>query len=358
MAEKQKILHIVEAMGGGIFTYIVTLANALCEEYDVTIACGVRNETPENYQDYFDKRVKLIYVEHFSRSVRLNNDLRATKELKKICNEINPDIIHLHSSKAGALGRLFLRGRAQKMFYTPHGYSFFMEDIAPIRRKIFRGIEKICGNTNCITVACGQGEWEQSQRVCKKSTYISNGIDLKNVDKVMEEPFEKTTPFTVYTVGRIDYQKNPKMFNKIAALLPDIRFCWIGDGEMKKELKSSNIEVTGWQESAKALRVARQGDIFILPSLWEGLPISLLEAMYMKKPCIVSNVVGNRDIIVHGATGYICETAEQFAEKIMQIKNGEGLEVVETAYNDILEHYNDAWMCERYAQLYKDDNIA
>ena len=270
---------------------------------------------------------------------------------------MKPDVIHLHSSKAGALGRLFLRNKVSRMFYTPHGYSFFMEDIAPIKRRLYWAIEKICGYSECITIACGEGEWEQSQKVCRRSTYISNGIEMKHIDKVMSEPFQKKMPFTVYTVGRIDYQKNPVMFERIASLLPEIHFCWIGDGDMREELKSPNIEVTGWKEAEEALRIARQGDVFILPSFWEGLPISLLEAMYMKKPCIVSNVVGNRDIVTDGATGYICETEEQFVEKILYLKNKKGWEVVEQAYHEILEHYNDEWMCERYAQLYMDDNI-
>ena len=60
MADKKKVLFIVEAMGGGIFTYIVDLANELVNEYDMYIAYAVRKQTPENYRDYFDTRIKLI----------------------------------------------------------------------------------------------------------------------------------------------------------------------------------------------------------------------------------------------------------------------------------------------------------
>ena len=62
MAEKKKILYIVEAMGGGVFTYIVDLANELVNSYDMYIAYAVRKQTPENYKDYFDKRIHLIEV--------------------------------------------------------------------------------------------------------------------------------------------------------------------------------------------------------------------------------------------------------------------------------------------------------
>lgn len=57
MAEKKRILYIVEAMGGGVFTYIVDLANELVNKYDMYIAYAVRKQTPKNYKDYFDKRM-------------------------------------------------------------------------------------------------------------------------------------------------------------------------------------------------------------------------------------------------------------------------------------------------------------
>ena len=106
--------------------------------------------------------------------------------------------------------------------------------------------------------------------------------------------------FTVFTLGRICYQKNPMLFNDIARALPEIHFLWIGDGEMREELTSPNIEITGWLDRKNALSRSVSADVFLLTSLWEGLPISLLEAMYMKKPCVVNDVIGNHDVIHSG----------------------------------------------------------
>ena len=64
MAEKKKILYIVEAMGGGVFTYIVDLANELVDTYDMYIAYAVRKQTPSNYKDYFDKRMDRFKTAH------------------------------------------------------------------------------------------------------------------------------------------------------------------------------------------------------------------------------------------------------------------------------------------------------
>lgn len=356
MTKKQKILHVVEAMGGGIFTYIVELANNLSDEYDVTIAFGVRTETPANFADFFKENVNLVRVNNFGRSVKLTKDLKAYFELRKIIKELKPDIIHLHSSKAGAIGRMMFSSKKHKMFYTPHGYSFLMEDVSPIKKNIFKLIESICGRRNCTTVACGKGEWEESLKVSKKSTYISNGINTEKLDEVLSTPALRSDqhPFTVYTVGRINYQKNPELFNEIAKLVPDVRFAWIGEGDMRECLTSENIIVTGWVKGNEALELSKNGDIFILPSRWEGLPISLLEAMYMKRLCIVSDVVGNRDIVQNGVTGFICNTPEEFAETIVKYKDQDNSEIIENAYSEIINKYNTKCLCDGYRKLYSE----
>ena len=228
MAEKKKILYIVEAMGGGVFTYIVDLANELVNKYDMYIAYAVRKQTPKNYKDYFDKRIHLIEVKNFGRAIN---------------------------------------------------------------------------------------------------------------------------PFTVFTLGRICYQKNPTLFNTIAELLPDVRFVWIGDGELREELKSKNIEISGWVDRTTAIKYAVNADVFLLPSRWEGLPISLLESMYMRKVCVVSNVIGNRDVIHNGENGFVCSNTEEFVKAIKDAQNGaDGF--TERAYQDVLNMYNTKAMAKQYSEKY------
>ena len=361
MQEKKKVLHIVEAMGGGVFTYLVELANGMCEKFDVTIAFGIRSQTPENYAEYFDKRVSLIKVNNFTRGLNPMKDLGSYFEVRKIIKEVAPDIIHMHSSKAGAIGRMMFCCKNSKMFYTPHGYSFLMEDVSGRKKKMYKCIEKIFGKRNCTTVACGKSEWEQSKKVSRKSTYISNGINIKKVQKIIDESQavkkETNHKFTVYTVGRIDYQKNPELFNRIADKLPDIKFVWIGDGDMRDQLTSSNITITGWLDNKQTIERAKQYDVFILASRYEGLPISLLEAMYMKKTCVVSNVVGNRDVIQNNHSGYICNSLDEFVEVIERLaKDGIEERMVNHAYNAIINHFNSGRLVEKYEELYSGNN--
>lgn len=353
MAEKKKILYIVEAMGGGVFTYIVDLANELVNTYDMYIAYAVRKQTPSNYKDYFDKRIHLIEVKNFARAINAAKDIAAFFEIRKIAKEIKPDIIHLHSSKAGALGRFAFSGKRVPLFYTPHGYSFLMQNSSEAKRKIYKGIEIVCGKRNCTTISCSKGEHSESLKLNKQAVYVNNGINMEQLQKLIDEVGNaKQHPFTVFTLGRICYQKNPALFNKIALAMPDVRFLWIGDGELRSELTAPNITVTGWTERKEALKYSTSGDVFVLTSLWEGLPISLLEAMYMKKVCIVSNIIGNRDVIHTGVNGFVCNNTEEYVKAIQSAKTENVNHLVEAAYQEIVDTYNTKNMANEYSKIY------
>ena len=145
---------------------------------------------------------------------------------------------------------------------------------------------------------------------------MNNGINVTKLQQIIDRTEKNQHPFTVYTLGRICSQKNPELFNSIAEALPNVNFIWIGDGELRKELKSKNIEITGWIDRETAIKYAVNADAFLLPSRWEGLPISLLESMYMKKICIVSNVIGNRDVIHVDSNGFICNDVNEYIDAI------------------------------------------
>lgn len=356
LKERKKILFIVEAMGGGVFTYIVDLTNELVKSNDVYVAYATRRQTPQNYREYFDSRIKLIEVKNFGRSIDFTKDLKAFGEIRKIAKEIKPDVIHLHSSKAGALGRWAFNGKDVPLFYTPHGYSFLMANHGKLKRIIYKAIETVCAKRNCTTISCSEGEHKESLKLTKQATYVDNGVNMKELDSLIGTvQTKKEHPFTVFTLGRICYQKNPKQFNDIALAMPDVKFVWVGDGEMREELTAPNIEITGWAERRDALKHALQSDVFMLTSLWEGLPISLLESMYMNKLCIVSDVIGNRDVIHTGENGFVCKSTEDFVEAIQRARYESNMVKVLTqhAYEDVLAKYNTKTMANRYSEIYR-----
>lgn len=351
---KKKILYFVEALGGGVFTYITNLANNLSNDFDIYVAYGVRPQTPGNIKRFFNENVHLIRVENFKRQISFS-DVKAFFEMKRIVRRIKPDIIHLHSSKAGFLGRWAFNGKKIPVFYTPHGYSFLMENISPKKKLLFRSIEKISASRNCITISCSYGENEETKKMTEKALYIDNGINTGQIDQILKNTIpNKAKKFTVFTLGRISSQKNPQLFNQIALKFPNINFIWIGDGQLRSELTSSNIIITGWLNMENALRRAINYDAFLLTSEWEGLPMALLEAMYIGKPCIVSNVIGNNNVI-NGSNGFLCDTLNDYCDAVKKLMmfDDDYKNMVLKAHRDIVNRYNSKVMSNKYKEIYK-----
>ena len=235
---KKKVLIIVESFGSGVFNFLVDLVNGIDKEFDVVIAYGLREETLSNFKDYFGKNIKFIQVENFTRSINPKKDFKALKEIRKIVKEEKPDIVHLHSSKAGILGRLAVNGNKIKMFYNPHGFSFLKKDDSKLKRGIYWTIEKLtaCINGKCVIVGCSKGEYKEAKKLNKRAICINNGIDIKKLAMETDDIKLKGIDYEnlkICTIGRIGYQKNPEMFNKIAESFPKIQFTWIGEGKLK-----------------------------------------------------------------------------------------------------------------------------
>lgn len=354
MSEKRpKILYIVRRLSGGIFTYLMELSNRLIEMYDITIGYSTNEETPENIRSHFDKRISLVPIVSFQEKSNLINDASVRSELRALAEAEKPDIIHFHGYEAGRLGRRTFAGSNIPMFYTPHGYLFLSEDHNMLSRSLFRMNEQSGARTNCTTIAVSKGEFAETLAFTDNAVYINNGVNLGEIDSSIKDEVNTEHPLTVFTTGLINPQKNPDLFNEIAEAMPDIRFVWIGDGEMRYKLKSSNIEVTGWLDRKEALQRAYHSDIFILTSFWEGLPLSLLEAMYMKKLCIATNVIGSRDVIRNGENGYLCSSAAAFVNAISHFDEPQTKEIVETAQQDVIRSYNLDKMAVSYIKVYQ-----
>lgn len=355
---RKKIVYIVEAFCSGIYNYLLDLTNKMVNEYDIVIVYSLREQSPSNFVKEFDPRIKFIKSKYMQRKIGFN-DLKALLEIKEIIKNEKPDIVHCHSSKAGFIGRMATNTKKIKTFYTPHGYSFLMEDSSRLKRFIYRSIEKICTLNHSVIVACSKGEYEESLKLTKRATYVSNGVNLEKLKKYIPDKIKQinTKKLTFVTTGRISYQKNPELFNKIAEYFPQIKFIWVGTGDLEDKLTSKNIEITGWKNRDELMEILNKSDVFILPSLWEGLPISLLEAMALKKPCIVSNVIGNRDVISNENNGFVCNNLNEFIEVIKNIQDNKyNLEKIsENAFNDIKNIYNTEVMCEKYFKLYRGE---
>lgn len=351
----RKILMVCEAFGGGVFTYVSQLCNDMCDDFEVYLAYAIRPQTPENYGDFLDKRVHLIEVKNFGakRFMSILNDIKIIKSLRAIEKEIKPDVIHLHSSIAGGIGRIAFQGKNRIVVYTPHGYAHILMG-SGIKCKMYGVMEYILGKiSNTITLTCCESENEVAKGLTKRTAYIETGVNLADLSTSLDgiEPI-KNEKFTVFTLGRACVQKQPHLFNRIAELVPEARFVWIGNGELESELTAKNMEVTGWKPRKEALAIAKGADAFILCSLGEAVAMSLIENMYIKKLILVSDVMGNKSVIHDGVNGYVCNTAEEYAARIKTAMVELPNELQERAYQDVLDIYNTDVMKKKYVKFY------
>lgn len=360
MNSEQKILHVVEAFGGGVVTYLNSLTRGQCEMgYDVYVAYGRRDETPANFEDLFDSRIHWIEIRDFKRPIGFH-DIKVMRTLMRIFKEINPDIIHSHSSKAGVICRLLFKFSSVRQFYTPHGFAFLMSNISKKKRAFYLRVEKLCARfSRCTTIACSKGEYGEAVHLGGKSAYVENGVSPDELNPFEQYCHLERDHYVVCIVGRVVSQKNPVFFNEIAKKLPYVHFVWIGDGLLRSKLTSPNIEVTGWVTREEALARLASSDMFILTSLWEGLSMSLLEAMYLKRVCVVTDIIGSRDVIKDGVNGFIGKTPDDFARIIHDAITGkiDVDTIANNARNDVLQKYNANDFATKYDKLYRKTEI-
>ncbi len=345
---------VCEAFGGGVFTYVSQLCNDMADDFDVYLAYSLRPQTPKNYRDFLNKRVHLVEMKTVGVKglMDLKSDFAAIRELRQIEKDVKPDVIHLHSSVAGGLGRLAYKGKNNTVVYTPHGYAHIL--MGPGKRsKVYKFAEKILGN-RALTLTCCESEDEEAKKFSKRTAYVETGVNLADLSASLDgiKPV-KNDKFTVFTLGRACVQKQPFLFNKIAGLVPEAQFIWIGNGELENELTASNIKVTGWKPRKEALAMAKGADAFVLCSLGEAIAMSLIENMYIKKLILVSNTMGNKSVINDGINGYVCDTAEEYAARIKEAMMEFPKELPERAYQDVLDIYNTEAMKKKYIEFYK-----
>ena len=354
MEQRLKVLHVVEAFCSGVFGVLRGMVNGTDDDVQAYIFHAIRPTTPKDYKSLFKPGTVFIKSKYLTREISPFMDLQAGKELRRVVQEVQPDIVHLHSAKAGAIGRLVLNGKKIPIFYSPHGYSFLMFQCSAAKRKMYYMLESICGRRPGVTVATCKGEYDSARRVTGRATYINNGIDLAELDRLGLDIEQRPAEIRVCTLGRTVAQKNPEMFNQIAEKCPNIQFIWIGGGEMENKLISPNITVTGWLPQEKAFEVMMGASVFLLPSLYEGLSLSIMEAMYLKRLCVVSRIPGDTDAIEDGKTGYLCDTLDEYVALLEKLQKEDIDEAMLQAARDrVVTDMNQTTMVRKLVELYR-----
>ncbi len=178
---EKKIMHIVQSPGG-VERYInMFLKNMDLSKYDNILVCSLDYDRKkyENFVYAFE------YVD-MKREINLKSDLSAIVHIRKIIKKYNPDVVYLHSSKAGAIGRIANLGFKNRSLYNPHGWAFNM-NCSSIKKKIYLYIEKLLAPLCTLIIAISDFEKDCAieNKVCKseKIKVIYNGIDIDEYEE-------------------------------------------------------------------------------------------------------------------------------------------------------------------------------
>ncbi len=331
---KIKILQVLECGGpGGTGNQVAAICNGLDPSlFDVGLVFNTRDGNPDEYRQKASGAKTAIHVPELTREISPGNDLAALRRLKAIFKAEKPDVVHLHSSKAGFLGRLAAKAaRVPKIYYSPHGYGFLQQDRGNASRQLYKSLEKLVSRIGEI-VAVSPSEAELAQTLGAKVHTVCDGYLGEGRATLI--PHDGTM---VGGCGRLTAARNPDAFVNLCQRLTDsrnnLRCVWIGGGEnepaVRQHLENMNmlikVEVTGWVSPEAAQEKLRGLDLFVHYSRWDGLANSVLEAMAHGLPVVASDIPANRDAIIHGETGYLAKNEVELLEYCLKLVDNRSL---------------------------------
>ncbi|MBI4051597.1 MAG: glycosyltransferase family 4 protein [Elusimicrobia bacterium] len=375
---KIKVVHIITMLelGGAQQNTLYTLEHLDRTFFDpilITGPGGILDEEAKKNGSF-----KVYFIPSLIRAIHPLKDIRALWSLFKILRQENPDVVHTHSSKAGVLGRFAARlAGVPAILHTYHGFGFHGEQPFLLRRLLI-GIEQLAARCSTRLIFVSRANQEMASRyrlsVLQKSVLIRSGIRLTEFPAKLLDSGKKKAELgvgmhkpLVISVGNLKPQKNPEDFILLAKIVheknPDSRFLFIGDGELRLRLEGTLLRYglmgkclfPGWRRDIPEILAA--SDLFVLTSLWEGLPRSLVEAMKTGLACVCYDADGVRDLIQDGENGYLIPRGNvpSMAEKVLALLENEPLrkQLGKKAAETIGSEFDIAEMVRQQERLYK-----
>lgn len=254
---------------------------------------------------------------------------RTWRGLRRLIRELEPDLIHVHGARA-ALPITAARARSgPALVYSVHGYHFPAK--AGGARSLAMLAERWCSARAETTIFVCEHDRTLADHFgilkhCRHHPVIRNGVETESLPR---RAADAGGPLVF--AGRLVDQKNPIMLVEVLSLLrgEDVRLLVIGDGPLEAEMRAraealgvlGRIEFRGALPHEAALEAIARGAVLLLPSLWEGLPIVLLEAMAIGVPVVASAVGGIPEVVEHEGTGLLVDrhVPERYAEAVRRL---------------------------------------
>lgn len=352
-----KILYVTTI--GLTMSFFEQLIHELLDEgHTVDIAT---NETGSPVPDCYRKWGCKVFPISCTRSPFNVGTLQAIKEIRKIVEGRGYDIVHCHTPIAAMCTRLAcqpLRKKGLKVIYTAHGFHFYKG--APLKNwLLYFPIEWICSFFTDVLITINQEDYRFSQtalHACKNEYVPGVGIDTEKFFNTIVDRDAKRAEIGVPTnctllmsVGELNKNKNHEVVIRAIAKInnPNIHYIIAGKGELQGYLlslaESLNIVVQvhllGYRDDIAELYKA--SDICVFPSLREGLPVSLMEAMACGLPCAVSKIRGNVDLIHHKINGltFYCSTESVVSSLEMLLSRNEMRQKFSAGAKDSIQRF-------------------
>ena len=322
MATKRKILYIITKSNfGGAQRYVFDLASHTKNDFDVVVAAGGDGIL---FEKLTKQGIRTITVPFVERDIHIWNEPRVIWAFLQILKNEKPDVIHLNSSKMGLLGGIaadifnaISKDHKLKTVFTIHGFPF-----EEPRGVLWRGViwvatwvSMLLADENIVVSKKDENIAQRMAFVGKKTHLIPNGVSPitflpKNEaqQKILGKEFSGTV---IGTIAELNHNKGLEYFLQAISVIQDknIHYVIIGNGEKRKEfediirIKRLPVTLAGYVDNAPLYLQAF--NIFVLPSLKEGLPYVLLEAGSAGLPVVATSVGGVPDIIQNGVSGIL-----------------------------------------------------
>jgi glycosyltransferase involved in cell wall biosynthesis len=315
---------------------------------------------------YWDRYAAMIGADHLFALPHRAFSFSYLLELKKFCRAHDVAIIHSHGKGAGIYSRLLGLLTGIPVVHTFHGLH--LAAYSSVSRFLYIMLEKFF--SKCTRAAISVSAGEKAALLFhgiipgEKLHVIENGVELPPLEQIKSE---FSNPFRILVVSRFDFAKNSELLVPIIQALSrkteKFLFDIIGDGEQRTAIEaeinarglSSFCRFHGLQPEPGQFYAA--ADCLLSTSRWEGLPLSVLEAMSYGVPAVVSDVTGNRDVVVHEANGFLYELSQptEAADSLQRIMVDYELfkRLSRNAREHVAAHYTVSEMTSKTEAVYQ-----
>ncbi|MBN2468463.1 MAG: glycosyltransferase family 4 protein [Deltaproteobacteria bacterium] len=367
---KVKVLQITQCVGGGVQKYVIQLCRHLNRRLFTVTGCCSTEDREGNGDTPFSEAFRAVGVPFvvvpMQRAIHPWKDFISFLRIYGHLKQRKFDIVHAHSSKAGVLARIAARmAGVSVIIYSPHAFSFAGSRNIVIKL-LYIVLERIAAlwGDSIITDSVSERnlalKWKIDNE--KNAVVIPPGIDVEeyNFDVSPEEragilkKLDIPVGHKLITmVARLAPQKDPFTFihaaHKLTGKCPDASFLLVGDGPLREGCRAlvgnlkldDRVKVVGWRRDYNILLAL--SDMVVIPSLWEGLPFILLEAMALGKPVVAAGSSGLVDVIAAGETGFLFSprSPDSLAERMRWILDNpeSAISVGKAARRTVEENY-------------------